>query len=75
MLIPIFLPFNLIKSGLNAAITMLLYKPVKTVLEKSNLMPPPEVESKGKFNWGIVIASGFVILTCVLWVMVLQGRL
>ncbi|MCL2874680.1 MAG: ECF transporter S component [Defluviitaleaceae bacterium] len=75
MLIPIFLPFNLIKGGLNAAITMLLYKPVKAMLEKSNLMPPPEDDVKGKFNLGVVFASGFVILTCVLWVLVLQGRL
>lgn len=28
LLLPAFLPFNLIKGGLNAAITMLLYKPV-----------------------------------------------
>ena len=75
MLLPFFLPFNLIKGGLNAAIIMLLYKPIKTMLERSNLMPPPEAESKGKFNWGTVIASCFVILTCVLWVMMLQGRI
>ena len=28
LLIPAFLPFNLLKGGLNAAITMLIYKPV-----------------------------------------------
>ena len=38
MLIPVFLPFNLIKGGLNAAITMLLYKPVITALRRSNLI-------------------------------------
>jgi riboflavin transporter FmnP len=30
LLIPVFLPFNLIKGGLNAAVTLLLYKPVLT---------------------------------------------
>jgi len=75
MLIPIFVPFNLIKGGLNAALTMLLYKPVKTMLEKSNLMPAPETSVKGKFNWGVAFACGFVILTCVMWVLVLQGHL
>ena len=30
LLIPAFIPFNLIKGGMNAAITMLLYKPVVT---------------------------------------------
>lgn len=34
LLLPAFLPFNLIKGGLNAVITMLLYKPIVTTLEK-----------------------------------------
>ena len=38
LLIPVFLPFNLIKGGLNAAITMLLYKPVVTALRRSHLI-------------------------------------
>lgn len=38
LLIPVFLPFNLIKGGLNAAITMLIYKPVVTALRRSNLI-------------------------------------
>lgn len=38
LLIPAFLPFNLIKGGLNAAITMLIYKPVVTALRRSNLI-------------------------------------
>ena len=37
LLLPAFLPFNLIKGGLNAAITMVLYKPVVMVLRKMNL--------------------------------------
>lgn len=32
LLLPAFLPFNLIKGGLNAAITMLLYRPVLSAL-------------------------------------------
>ena len=32
LLIPAFLPFNLIKGGLNAAITMIIYKPVVKAL-------------------------------------------
>ena len=38
LLLPAFLPFNLIKGGLNAAITMLLYKPIVTALRRSNLI-------------------------------------
>ena len=36
LMLPAFLPFNLIKGGLNAAIAMLLYKPVVTALRHSN---------------------------------------
>ena len=42
LLIPAFLPFNLIKGGLNATITMLLYKPVVAVLRRLNWMEPKE---------------------------------
>ena len=35
LLLPAFLPFNLLKGGLNAAITMLLYRPVQSVLGRS----------------------------------------
>lgn len=38
LLISAFIPFNFIKGGLNAAITMLLYKPVVTALHRSKLI-------------------------------------
>lgn len=38
LLLPAFLPFNLIKGGLNAAITLFLYKPVVTVLRRMELV-------------------------------------
>ena len=40
MLLPVFLPFNLIKGGINAALTLLIYKPVVTVLRKTGMIPP-----------------------------------
>jgi len=76
MLLPAFVPFNLLKGGLNAAITMLLYKPVKSALQAARMMPSSEEQGKpGKFNLGVIIASVFVIATCVLWWLVLQGKL
>lgn len=35
LLLPVFLPFNFIKGGLNAAITMLLYKPLAAALRRA----------------------------------------
>lgn len=67
MLVPIFLPFNLLKSGLNAALTMLLYKPLITVFRKSNLIPEPETNGKKpRFNFGVMLVSLFVLGTCML---------
>ena len=39
MLPTLFLPFNLVKGGLNMAVTLLLYKPVVTALRKAGLAP------------------------------------
>jgi len=77
MLVPIFLPFNLLKGGLNAAIAMLAYKPVVTALRQARLMPAPESASasKGKVNIGVILLSCFVIASCVLFILVLQGRI
>lgn len=67
MLMPIFLPFNLLKSGLNAALTMLLYKPLVKVFRKSNLIPEPEANGKKpRFNIGVMLVSLFVLGTCIL---------
>jgi Predicted membrane protein len=37
LLIPAILPFNLLKTGLNASFTILLYKPIINALRKANL--------------------------------------
>ena len=77
MLIPTFLPFNLLKSGLNAAIAMLVYKPLSNALRRARLMPAPESGEvpKGKVNIGVFLLSCFVIVTCVLFILVLQGHI
>lgn len=74
MLVPVFLPFNLIKGGLNAAIAMLLYKPVVTALRKAHLVPESNVE-KGGINIGVILASLFVVLSLVLWLLIIRGIL
>ena len=68
LLLPAFLPFNLLKGGLNASITFLLYKPVVTVLRKTGFVPAPEQTQKRK-NWGVLIVAFLVLITCVLFVL------
>ena len=69
LLLPAFLPFNLIKGGLNAAITMLLYKPVVTALRRSNLIEAEHNSGKMRINIGVLLVSLLIIITCVLLIL------
>lgn len=76
MLVPAFLPFNLLKAGLNSAILLLIYKPVVTALRKANLVEPGVMdagETKTGKNIGVGIVSLIVIGTCVLIILSMQG--
>ena len=42
MLLPYFLPFNLVKGGLNATLTLLLYKPLMKALRAARVLPERE---------------------------------
>ena len=69
LLISAFLPFNLIKGGLNAAITMLLYKPVVTALRRSNLIESKQNSDKMQINIGVLLVALLMIITCVLLIL------
>lgn len=71
LLIPAFLPFNLLKSGLNAAFTMLLYKPIVAALRKTRLIPASE--NKENPALGVMLISAVVLITCVLFALVMKG--
>ncbi|MBO4818720.1 MAG: ECF transporter S component [Firmicutes bacterium] len=70
MLVPTFLPFNLVKGGLNATLAMLLYKPIVTTLRKAKLVPPSSSGS-GHVKIGIAIASFVLLVSFVLLALVL----
>ena len=71
MLVPVFLPFNLVKGGINAGLTLLIYKPVVNTLRKAKLVEPSKSEAKGKFNPGFTLFAVAVIITFVLLFLVL----
>ena len=72
MLLPIFLPFNLLKSGINAAAIMLLYKPLSKPLRHFAL-PSTSDPIEKRVNPGVIIVSLFVLISCVLIVLSIQG--
>lgn len=69
LLLPAFLPFNVVKSGLNTAITMLLYKPVVTVLRRSNMIEPEHQPRKTRVNVKVVLTALSVAAVCVLLIL------
>ncbi|MCL2366202.1 MAG: ECF transporter S component [Oscillospiraceae bacterium] len=75
MLVPVFLPFNVVKGSLTAAMTMILYKPIRSALVKSRLMPvsASSVARSSKVSFGVVLVSAFVIITCAVVVLSWQG--
>ncbi len=72
MLASVFLPFNLLKGFINAAIALALYKPLTAALRKARLMPPSE--KKGSINvWiGSLMVSALVIATCILIILAIN---
>lgn len=68
MLVPMFLPFNLIKGGINAAITYLLYKPVTLALRRAGVIPKSN-GGKGKVNAAFIVVAVVVLITCILAVL------
>ena len=76
MLVPTFLPFNLIKSGINLGITLVLYKPLVTALRRAHLIPETEGKaSKKNVQIGFTLASVFILLTFILLFLVFSGIL
>ena len=72
MLLPVFLPFNLVKALLNSSIVLLLYKPVVMGLRRAGLMPATANKS-GSAKIGVTVFAAVLLVSCILYVLVLRG--
>lgn len=72
LLLPAFLPFNILKAGLNASITFFLYKPIVTALRKNGLVESQNVP-KNKRSIGVNFFFALIIVTCILIVLTMNG--
>lgn len=75
LLLPAFLPFNVIKGALNSSVTMILYKFVVTALRKAKLLPQGGEQSQKKTSTFIssIIISVLIITSCVLVILAFNG--
>ncbi|MBE6924591.1 MAG: ECF transporter S component [Ruminococcaceae bacterium] len=72
MLVPVFLPFNLLKAGLNSALVLCLYKPLVGTLRKADLISP-QINHAGKSKLGVYLIGGGLLITCILALLVIRG--
>lgn len=74
MLLPMFLPFNALKAGLNSALVLGLYKPLTSALRKTRLLPQ-ENHPPRSAKPGIYVFATLLLATCVLFLLVMQGKI
>ena len=74
MLLPVFFPFNLVKTVANAAFTIMLYKPLVNALRKARLVnlsgSPAQTKKNNKFL--VYALAALALLSCVLIVLVIN---
>ena len=75
MLLPVFLPFNVIKCGLNSALTILIYKPCVQAMRRVGLLERRvivEGENRPKASPALIISSLVVIAIMVALFIILR---
>ncbi len=69
MFLPVLIPFNAIKAGLNSALVLLLYKGVVTALRKARLIPTRERNDGGNKRANtviVIVVSAAAVATLIL---------
>ena len=72
MLVPVFLPFNAIKGGLNAAVTLLLYKPLVRALRAAKLLPAQTSERQKSVTLVNLLIAAVIAGVCIAVLLVLR---
>lgn len=75
LLLPAFLPFNLLKAALNAVLTVLLYKTVVSTLRKARLVPQAVNAHNRKLGISVWAVGLTVLLTLILILLAWRGIL
>lgn len=65
--------FNVIKCGLNMAITLFLYKPIVTILRNTNLVE--KNSQTASLSHDIMILAAFILLTAIVLTLSFQGMI
>lgn len=74
LLLPVFLPFNALKAGLNSALILGLYKPITGALRRTRLLPKAPASTSGA-KPGVYLFAAALLATCVFLLLVMRGIL
>jgi len=72
LLIPVFLPFNLVKGALNIGITMLLYKPIIITLRRLNLIPKRDTAKPEMISKKVIIGAILLLIVAAIALLILS---
>ena len=77
MLPTVFLPFNLIKGLLNAAVTVLIYKPISRALKSAGLVSAGTTQVRPAHGTaiGTALIAALVLVSCVFAALIMRGVL
>ena len=75
MLLTVFMPFNLLKAGLNTAFVLFLYKPLVNALRKTGLVESREQVASSGNKMGASLLGILLLATCILLLLVFQGKI
>ncbi len=77
MLLPVFLPFNLLKAAFNTALVLLLYKPLVTALRKLRLVDSSPSGGSKRLSTTIAVSAFAVVIlvSAVLVLLMLNGTI
>ena len=73
MIPSLLLPFNLLKGVFNAAITMIIYKPITSALKKMGLMASGGGTNKGRFAVLSVVSVIVIVIATLIILYLLKG--
>jgi riboflavin transporter FmnP len=76
MFLPVLVPFNAIKAGLNSALVLLLYKAVVTALRKAKLIPTRESNDSSNKTTNtiiVIVVSAVAVATMLLVMLIFAG--
>lgn len=73
MLVPIILPFNLVKAVLNSSIILIIYKPIISALLKNKIITSKNDDTNKTINFNILIISTLLIISCILVILIFNG--